>query len=452
MFGAAMSRLRFPHPLALLSGCVLVAAILSHVLPAGQYDRRDDAATGRRVVVAGTFHAVEARPVGFFQMLVAVPKGMVDAGSVIFLVFLVGGAFTVVDRTGALKQGVGWLVSKLEGREAMVIPVISVLFCVGGALENMQEEIIALVPVLLLLTRRLGFTPLTAVAISFGPAAVGAAFSPINPFQVGIAQKLAQLPPLSGGAFRAATLVIALAVWIWGTMRHAARTRVPPAVDLRAEQEPFDARRMLVLATVLAAFGLFIIGVMRLGWDFDEMSALFLLMGILAGVIGGLGIGGTADAFAEGFRSMAYAAMLIGFARAVYIVLDQGQVIDTVVHGLVAPLTSLPVTVAALGMIVVDAIIHVPVPSVSGQAVLTMPVLIPLSDILGMSRQVTVLGYQVGAGLCEILTPTNGALMAIIAAAGVRYEEWLRFAVRLYLLLMAFGMASVIAGIAVGLH
>ncbi len=272
---------------------------------------------------------------------------------------------------------------------------------------------------------------------------------------MGIAQKLAQLPPLSGGLFRTVTLVIALAFWIWATMRHAARARAVAGVTANGAAadilEPFDARRLFVLVAVLAAFALFIIGILRLGWDFDEMSALFLLMGVVAGLIGGLGITGTAEAFAEGFRSMAYAAMLIGFARAVYVVLDQGVVIDTVVHGLVAPLTALPVTVAALGMIVVHALIHVPVPSVSGQAVLTMPVVMPLSDILGVSRQVTVLGYQVGAGLCELLTPTNGALMAIIAAAGVPYEELMRFAGRLYLLLVALGVVFVLVGMAVGL-
>ena len=179
-----MTRSRFPHPLVLLTGCIFVAALLSHILPAGQYDRREDAATGRKVVVAGSYHTVPQKPLSFFDAVLAIPKGMDDAASIIFLVLLVGGAFTVVDKTGALESGVGWLVSKLQSRELLVIPVVSLLFCVGGAVENMGEEIIALVPVLLLLTRRLGFTPVTAVAMSVGSAAVGSAFSQINTFQV----------------------------------------------------------------------------------------------------------------------------------------------------------------------------------------------------------------------------------------------------------------------------
>jgi uncharacterized ion transporter superfamily protein YfcC len=166
--------------------------------------------------------------VGPFQMFVAIPLGMADAASVIFLVFLIGGAFTVVDETGALRRSIRWLVRKLDGRELLVIPVIAVIFATGGVLENMQEEIIPLIPVLLILTRRMGFDAVTAVSMSAGAAFIGSAFSPINPFQVGIAQKLAELPLQSGSASRSVLLAIALGIWIWRTMRYATRTRGEP--------------------------------------------------------------------------------------------------------------------------------------------------------------------------------------------------------------------------------
>src|SRR5471032_646629 len=255
-----MKRLAFPHPLTLLTCCVLIAALLSHIIPAGQYDRKDDPVTGRKVVVAGTYHAVPAAPVSFFQTFVAFPNGLADAASVIFLVFLVGGAFTVVDHTGALRQAVGALVRKLGGHDLLVIPIVCLFFAAGGALENMGEEIIALVPVLLLLCRRMGFTPLTAVAMSIGSAAVGAAFSPINPFQVGIAQKLAALPLLSATPFRLIFLALALAIWIGGTMRHASKTRVAREhAGADEEHTAFDARRISVLAIVIATFVAFVI-------------------------------------------------------------------------------------------------------------------------------------------------------------------------------------------------
>ncbi|HEV2751994.1 MAG TPA: Na+/H+ antiporter NhaC family protein [Gemmatimonadales bacterium] len=449
--------MKFPHPLTLLCGCVLLAAAASHVLPPGEYDRRDDPVTSRRVVIAGTYHAVAPHPVGAFQALVAIPRGMANAAPVIFFVFLIGGAFTVVDETGALRQGVDWLVRRFGHSEALVIPAASLAFATGGVLDNMKEEIIALVPAMLLLARRLGYRPTVAVAMSLGAAAVGAAFSPINPFQVGIAQQLAQLPLLSGSLFRIVFLVAALGVWIWGTTRYAVRTRTDPA-PATSDAVPvtgtatLDRRRGVVLALVLVSFGALVVGVLRGGWGFNEMAALFFVMGVVAGLAGGLGIGGTAEAFVAGFRSMAYAALLIGFARAIFVTLEQGRIVDTIVHGLFTPLANLPLALAALGMMLVHAVVHVPVPSPSGHAVLTLPILVPLADLLGLSRQVTVLAYQYGGGLCELFTPTNGALMAILAAAQVRYEEWLRFALPLLLGLLALGAGAVGLGVAIGLQ
>ena len=440
-----------------MCGCVLLAAVASHVLPPGEYDRRDDPVTARQVVVAGTYHTVAPRPVGAFQAVVAIPRGMADAAAVIFFVFLIGGAFTVVDETGALRQGVDWLVGRFGHSETLVIPVTSLAFALGGVLDNMKEEIIALVPVMLLLSRRLGYRPTVAVAMSLGAAAVGAAFSPINPFQVGIAQQLAQLPLLSGSWFRIAFLIGALALWIWGTLRHAVRTRSDPAPppaagDRSAGTGTLDRRRWIVLALVVVTFGALVAGVLGSKWGFNEMAALFFVMGVVAGLVGGLGVGGTAEAFVAGFRSMAYAALLIGFARAIYVTLEQGRIVDTIVHDLFPPLANLPLAFAALGMMLVHAAVHVPVPSPSGHAVLTLPILVPLADLLGLSRQVTVLAYQYGGGLCELFTPTNGALMAILAAAQVRYEEWLRFAAPLVLGLLALGAGAIGLGVVIGLQ
>ncbi|MBA3345239.1 MAG: YfcC family protein [Gemmatimonadales bacterium] len=450
----SVARLRFPHPLILLVGCILVAAVLTYVLPAGEFQRREDPVTGRSVVVADTYAPAQARPVGPFQALVAIPKGMADAASVVFYVFLVGGAFAVVERTGALGRLVNQLARGLAGRGLLVIPIVGFAFGLGGVLIQMQEELIAFVPVLLLLTRRLGFNALTAVAMSLGASAIGASFSFINPFQVGIAQKVAELPLLSGSLFRILFLVPAWAIWIAGTMQFARRTRVQPA-PLPAGQEGEAAagwRHTAVLGVVLAAFALFVVGVLRFGWDFDQLSAVFFTMGVVAGLLGGLRLEETAEALVEGFRSMAFAALLIGFARGIYIVLDEGRIVDTIVYGLFTPIAGLPTTLSALGMMLVQAVVHLPVPSTSGQAVLTLPLLVPLSDLIGLSRQVTVLAYQYGAGLCEILTPTNGALMAMLAAAGVRYEEWLRFAVPIFAILLALAALAIGVAVAIGLR
>jgi uncharacterized ion transporter superfamily protein YfcC len=438
--------------LTLLVGCVLLAAALTWVLPGGKYQRREDPATGRSVVVAGTYSEVARHPVGPFEAFVAIPKGIVDAASVIGLVFLIGGGFTVVERTGTFDRLVTGLVHKVRGRGILVIPVASVAFSLGGIMMQMQEELIAFVPVLILLVRQLGYTPVTAVAMSLGAAAVGAAFSPVNPFQVIIAQKVAELPPASGLGFRLAFLVPALGLWIGGTVWYSRRTRRAPELPPRGQRPRLHWRDTVILLFILAAFAIYIYGAQRLGWEFDELAALFFVVGVLAGLLGRLGLSGTADAFVDGFRSMAFAALLIGFARAIYVVMNEGQIVDTVVHGLFTPIAELPPALSAVGMMVVQAAIHLPVPSTSSQAVLTLPLLVPLSDLIGLSRQVTVLAYQYGAGLCELVTPTNGALMAMLAAAGVRYEEWLKFVLPLVGLLLALAMFAIGMGVAVGLR
>jgi uncharacterized ion transporter superfamily protein YfcC len=448
---AERPRLRVPDPLVLLTGCVLVAAAASWVLPAGEFDRTQDADTGRTVVVAGTYQEVERSPVGVFAAIVALPVGMAQAADVIFLVFLLGGAFTVVDESGTLRRAIASLVRALHGRDLLMIPIVSLFFVIGGATNNMAEEIVALVPVLILLTTRVGFTPMVAVAMSAGAAAVGAAFSPINPFAVVIAQGVADLPPTSGWAFRTVVLTVAVALWIALTMRHAAATRGPlQAVPAEADA-PLTGRDHVVLSLVAATFVIVVWGMQQRGWGFDQLSAAFFIMGVLVGVVARMGVDGTAQAYVRGFREMAYAALLIGVARAIYVVLDQGRVIDTVVHALFQPLEGLPPLVSALGMVVAQAAVHVPVPSNSGQAVLTMPVLVPLSDLLGLTRQVTVLAYQYGAVLCDLLTPTNGALMAVLAAAGVRYDEWVRFTGPIYLALVGLGGVAIAVAIAIGL-
>ena len=464
-----MTGARFPHPLTLLVGCILVAAALTYIVPAGEYDRREDPATGRMVVVPGSFHPVPANPLGPLAIALSIPKGIAEAVSVVAVIFLGGAAFVVVDRTGALRVALMWLVRALGGRRMLAIPICSAFFAAGGVLENMQEEIIALVPVLLLLTRRLGFDNLTAVAMSVGSAAIGASFSPMNPFQVGIAQQLAEVDLFSGAAFRTAVLLPAFAVWVLYVMRYASRLAggpagsgpdVPSAAPL---DDPADdvadaqaaslgsGRAAVILGLVLAAFAIFITGLIRLEWGFDELSAVLIVMGILAGLIGRLGVNGTADAFVQGFKEMAFAAMIVGIARAIAVVLTEGRIIDSVINALFTPLATLPAAAAAISMMLVHNAIHVPVPSVSGQAALTMPILVPLSDLLNISRQVTILAYQYGAGLCELLTPTNGALMAVLAASGVRYDQWLKFVLPMWVLLTALGGGAILIALAIGL-
>jgi uncharacterized ion transporter superfamily protein YfcC len=440
------------HPLALLLACVFIAAAMTYVVPAGQYERRDDPKINRKVVVANSYHHIPQTPVSPFDALVAIPKGIVDAAGVLALVFMAGSAITIVDKTGALRGGVGWVAARLRRREMLIIPVACYLFGAGGAAEGMWEEIIAMMPVLMALSRGVGFDGLTAVSMSLGAAGIGNAFSPMNPFGVGIAQRFAELPLLSGWEFRLPVMVLAIAIWAWGTMRYAKRTKTAPAADDALQAAALGGRHAAVLAATAAAFATFIFGVIQFGWGFEQMGGVFLGLAIAAGLLGGLGIEGTCVAFVEGFASMSYAVLMIGVARGVFVVLDQGHIVDTIITFLVTPLAKLPVTLFAMGISIVQSLLTLPVPSSSGRVTLTMPILVPLSDLLGLSRQVTVTATQFGPGVIGNFLPTDGALMAILALAGVPFGRWLRFCIPLCAVLFALSLAAVALSVALNLQ
>jgi uncharacterized ion transporter superfamily protein YfcC len=445
-----------------MGAAVAVAAAMTWILPAGEYDRRDDPGTGRRVVVAGTYRPVDPAPVGPFATVVALPRGFIAAADVVAVVLFVGGAWVVVDRLGTLPVVVGALVAAFAGRGLLIIPIVSLFFATMGALENMQEEIIPLVPALLLLGAALRIDAVAVVAMSAGAAMVGSAFGPTNPFQAGIALKLAELPPFSAVGLRLGMFAVGVALWIAWTMRYVARTRtddIEPPVSLqeavRFAPVPQDRQTMdtsspalapwrhgLILALVLVPMVFYVYGALKLGWGFNELSAVFIIGGLAAGLVGGLTVTRTVMVYLEGMETLLPAALMVGVARSISIVLEDGRVIDTILAALVNPLSGVPPLAAAVLMVPFHALIHIAVPSVSGQAVLTMPLFVPMADVLGLPRDVPVLAYQTGAGLMELATPTNGSLMAILLAAGVPFQRWIRFAVGGIALLVLVGIAG----------
>jgi uncharacterized ion transporter superfamily protein YfcC len=315
-----------------------------------------------------------------------------------------------------------------------------------GALENMQEEIIPLVPVLLLLGRRLGVDAVVVVAMSAGAAMIGSAFGPANPFQAGIAMQLAELAPLSGGGVRVLSLLAAFALWVIWTVRYAeTRGGMLASIEEVEPSAPASAKDVAIFLLMIAPMAAYVYGAIAFGWGFNELTAGYVAAALASGLLGGLTLAGTLDAYLKGMQGLLAASVMVGVARSISVVLTEGRIIDTDLSGLSAPLSLVSATTASMLMIPFHAIVHIPVSSVSGHAVLTMPVLVPLSDLLGISRQVTVMAYQTGAGLTELLTPTNGALMAVLLAAGVSFERWFKFAIGGVLLVLPVGILAMMA-------
>jgi uncharacterized ion transporter superfamily protein YfcC len=397
--------------------------------------------SGLTLVVPGTFQLVEPAPASLWDALMAVPRGIEEGAGVIITILFVGGAFALLDRTGALARLVGALVGRrLPPR--LVVVLLGSMFAILGGLENMHEEIIALVPVLLVLSRGLGYGAVTALGMSVGAAVVGSAFSPTNPFGAGLAFKYADLPQLTSGGLRLTLFVVAVGVWLGWTLWQTPKDDVRPDVTAPAP-EPVRRRDLVLLALVIVPFGPYVYGVLALDWGFNELSALFLVAGLLVGLVSGLDLRTTTIEYLKGMETMLVAGLFVGVARGISVVLTDGRIIDTIVHGLAQPLEGLPGFAAASLMVPIQALLHVPVISNSGQAVLTMPIMAPVADLIGIPRDAVVMAYQTGAILMDSITPTNGALLAMLLAARVSYGRWLRFVIPGVLLVSLVGFAGI---------
>jgi uncharacterized ion transporter superfamily protein YfcC len=441
---------KFPNALVIMLGFILFVSILTYLIPHGQYERIQDPVHDYETVVQGSFTTVKGEPLSVFQIFMAIPEGIISAADLVVLILLIGGSFYVIEKTGALKEGIIYMTDVLKGKEEIALIIVSFVFAAGGALNGLQEEIIAMTPVLLFFSRRLGYNPFVTVAISYGSAVLGSSFSPMNPFAVAIAQKYAELPFLSGSAYRMVIFTAAFILWTYMIIRYANKNRIEKEHNADHTLPSLSARSIIILSLTALAFVIMIYGLLWMSWGFNEMSAEFFVLGIAVGLIGKLGMNGTSEAYIQGFKEMTFAAMIMGLAKSITLILQQGMIIDTIIFGLFTPLQYLPKSLAAVAMMVSQSLLHLPVPSYSGQAIMTMPVLSPLSDLIGLSRQVCVLAYQYGAVMMDMVVPTNGALMAIITIAGISYNKWLIFIMKPALVMMALCASAIIIAVFIG--
>ena len=433
---------KFPNPIIIILAILLGAWLLTFLIPAGAYNRQLNEATGRMEVVSDSYHTIEGPALSFFDLMLTIPRGIEERADLIVLILMIGGCFYIIEKTGALTEGLNHMVTLLKGKESIALILLSFLFLLSGITIGLQEEIIAMIPVLLLFGRSLGYNTFTILFMSFGSAILGGAFSPSNPFAVLIAQHEAELPLMSGISFRLVALALAYVIWVAYLLRYAKTHRivntVPPPVGRK-----LSTRHLSILILLAITFMIVFYGIIGLDWGFPEMGACFFVLGLVAGLIGQLGWNGTAEMYVAGFKELIFACVVIGLAYSISLVLKEGQVIDTIVYGLFGPLRYLPPALSAVIMMIGHSLIHIPIPSYSGQAIMTMPILVPLSDLIGISRQTCVLAYQYGAVMADMIIPTNGALMAVLAVASVNYDQWIRFIIKPMLMILGLAAATV---------
>lgn len=436
-------KLSFPHPIIILLFFIFLAGLSTYLIQSGTFDRVVDEATGREVVIPGSFRQIEDVNVSLSDMLLAIPAGIIARADVLVLILLLGGAFFVIEQTGALQVGIESLIYQFRNHPYLLFYLLGFICSICGGVFYMSEEFIGLIPIFILLARKTNYDLRAILSIGVGSAMIGAAFSPFNPFGSMLAMKLAQVDPAEELVFRMIFFVLAVSVWIsYHAKFGKEKSTLAPAAEI--EKVGISRRHRIILGLTLTGICLMVWGVAIQGWDYNQMGVMFFVIGFGCGIIGGLGLNGTARTFSAGFGEMIFSGVVIGLAQAIYLILEQGKAIDPIIFGLFQPLENLPNQLAVMGLFVSQAIIHIPVPSTSGQAVLTMPLVIPLTDLLGMSREIAVFTYQYSATLMDMMTPTNGTILAILAAANIKFNHWVAYIWKSWLLILGIGLLAVI--------
>lgn len=428
-----------PHPFIILFIVIIIMAALTYLIPAGQYERivNED---GRTLVVDGSYTTIDSNSAGFLDIFNAIHKGMVQSAPIIFFIFIVGGSFNLFRESKAIEGAFGSLSSKMKGKEMLLIPVIMMFFGIAGAAVGMFEEVLPFIMILVPIAIVMGFDSMVGAAMVIVGVSAGFTAAFMNPFTVGVAQGLADVPIFSGMALRIVFWFIFMAVAIAYVMIYARKIKKDPTksimyeedrkrnIDITAmEQDSISKTQVVTLAVLGITLVLLAVGVLKFGWFMTEIAALFLIMAIVMGLINRMNFNEITKSFVRGCEELIVGALVVGFAYGSLVILNESNTIDSVLYGISNLVGELPAGLTAIGMYLMQTVLNVIVSSGSGQAALTMPIMAPLSDLLGVSRQTAVLAFQMGDGITNIITPTSGLVLAALAMAKISYGKWVRW-------------------------
>lgn len=458
---------RFPTAYTILFGLIILVAALTHIVPAGSYERVENEALGRSVPVPGTYQQVEPNPQGFEEVVLAPIAGFYDPDSyaaraidVALFVIIIGGFLGVVASTGAIDSGIAHAMRSLKGHEIWMIPIMMALFAAGGTVYGMAEETLAFYALIIPVMIAAGYDALTGVAIIMLGAGVGTLGSTINPFATVIASDAADIAFTEGMLSRFIILGLSWLAAVVFVMRYAAKVRRDPEASVVADMREknathflgddynsdtlpdFTITHKLVLLVFAASFGVMIWGVSVGGWWMARMSALFIVASLIIAVIARIGEHEFTERFVDGARDLLGVALIIGIARGIVVVMDAGNMTDTVLHWAEGSLGGMGPVAFVLSMFGIESALSFLVPSSSGLAVLTMPILAPLADFAGVSRDLVVTAYQSGSGWVNLFVPTSAVVMGGLAVGRVPFNRWVRFILPLLLVIAIIIMAT----------
>jgi len=454
-------QIRLPHTLVLIYFCVVLMVLATWLIPGGEYQRVEKA--GRLVPDANSFQFVPRQPQSLGALFISPIKGFVEAASIIAFLFVVGGAFGVIQKTGAMAAFIESLAERLGKSKALrtlLIPVTMVIFSLGGAVFGMCEEAMPFVLIFVPLAISLGYDTIVGVAIPFVGAAAGFAGAFFNPFTVGIAQGIAGLPLYSGLGYRMIVWAVGTAIAVAVVMRYAAKIHKHPTLSPTYHEDRERVRngdfgqsgeeKLRVTAAhkrVLIAFvlglALLVFGILKYKWYINEIAGLFLAIAIASGILGRLKGGDIARSFGDGAKDMINVALIIGCARALLVVAQDGKIMDTILYGMARGISHFPTIVSAQLMFLAQCVINFFVHSGTAQAALTMPIMAPLGDLVGITRQTSVFAFQLAEYINPVL-PTSGVTMGVMGLAKLRWEKWAKWLVPLLVIWVLFALLTLI--------
>ena len=450
------------HPVVMMLIIIVGAILLTYTISSGEFERKNG------LVIPGTYHtinkdsgldslvraappkssATRAYPASVVTLFSSIPAGMVRAAPLIFMVMFIGGMFGVLRKTGALDAGIDRLLALTRGNVYWLTPLLMIALCAGSSFLGLISEYLVVIPMVVILAQRIGLGPLFATSLVTIAAKLGYLSSVTNPLAVGIAQPIVGVPVFSGLWLRLVIFVLYLGLGIAYLLRHVKKVgyKVPDDID---HARRLSTRHIAILTALGVSVAGLVVGTRAWGWHSSELAAYYIFLALVIAVISGLPSRETAEAFIDGMKGMILGGLLIGLASSVEMILRDSLVLDTVIYDLASWVEGKSAVVVAQGMVLIEVVLDILIPSTSGKAAISMPLLGPIGTLSGVSAQTTVLAFLFGNGLTNMVTPTSGMLLAYLATGGVGYGEWLRFILPLVAVL--FVLSMVIMAIAVGI-
>lgn len=452
-----LTHMKMPHTYVILTWILLAVVVMTYLIPAGQYDRVLDAASGKMVVLPESFHFAEGKRPGLFDIFLALQRGYVSAADILFLIVFAYGYVYMLTKNGTLNNSINVLVRRMGSRTHLLIPVCMMIFGLLGATLGIFEEVYGLVSVFIGIAIALGYDAVVGGAVVYVGVATGFAAAITNPFSVGIAQSIAELPLNSGLIYRLVIFIVFQSVSIWYVMRYAGKVKANPEksilygepmdayANVKPEEGDFTLRQKLCLALFFVTIGTLMYGTTRLGWYIDEIAAMFLMMMVITGVASRYSATQICQCFIESTKSIVPSILVIGFTRGILLTMQDAMISDTIVYGLAKLLNTKGKVFSAVGMLFLQNIINFFITGSSSQATITMPIMAPVADIVGISRQTAVLAYCFGDGFSDMFWPTACALEC--GLMGIPINKWYKFMAPLFGIMMVLQVILIAASV-----